>query len=156
MVADGKVTFTLEFKNNGAAFPAEYNVKSKALLFPKADYAKKLVGKGVVLQTIETTLNLGAGESKTVVVEKALPNMPKAGYLLGVTTNTDSSAFPSEDEGGNKMAAAASASPAARSSSRTTPAGGHAACRRARADRPDPSPAAAAGARAAEAPRSDL
>ncbi len=100
-VADGKIAFTLEFKNNGAAFPAEYAVKSKALLFPKADYAKRLVGTGIVLETIETTLNLGAGESKTVVVEKALPNTPKSGYFLGVTTNTDSSAFPSEEDGSN-------------------------------------------------------
>lgn len=97
-VSAGKISFSLTLKNAGAAMTGEAPVKTKAMLFPKADYATKIVGKGLVLETIDTTLNLASGQETTVTVERLLPNIPKGSYFLGATTNTSASAFTDPDE----------------------------------------------------------
>jgi hypothetical protein len=106
-VANGKVKASLTFKNLGLAMPGEVPVRTKLVLFPKADYAQRLVGTGLVLETVVTPLNLGAGQSVTVEVEKDLPNMPSNTYFLGATTNTDATTVPqdTEDDDGNPIPA---------------------------------------------------
>ena len=91
-IVDGKIRFSLEFRNIGLPMAAETAIKTKAMMFPKVDYSQQLVGNGLVLETIDSSLMLATGESKIVAVEKTLPNMPSGVYFLGATTNTDASA----------------------------------------------------------------
>lgn len=92
-VEGGKIRFALALTNVGGAMTAELPIKSKAMLFPKANYEMKLVGTGIVLETVATSAMLGEGETTIVNVEQTLPNVPKGSYYLGATTNTEQSAF---------------------------------------------------------------
>src|SRR5690606_35629054 len=84
--------FQLKFSNTGASMDKAIDVSSKALLVPRGDYARKLVGQGIVLDTIVSPLHLATGEETIVDVTATLPNVPEGEYYLGATTNTRYSA----------------------------------------------------------------
>ena len=92
VIEDGKIKFQLKFENKGLAMENEVSVGTKAFLVPRGEYNRKLVGTGLVLETIYSPMNLGAGDEIIVDVEKTLPNVPEGSYMLGATTNTRASA----------------------------------------------------------------
>lgn len=96
-ISGGRIHFSLRIANIGAPMAQAGEVRSKAFLIKKDNYAAKLAGQGIVLESIVSNFQLAAEQSTVVEVDQLLPNIPQGSYYLGATTNTLASSYRDAD-----------------------------------------------------------
>ncbi len=95
-IEQGVVRYRLKLTNCGADMDEARTMYAKAFLVPKRDYAKSLVGQGVVLETFATSLSLRREQVSFVDLAQELPALAGGDYFLGVTINTRAAPIPAE------------------------------------------------------------
>ena len=92
-VTGNSIHFVLKVSNIGLPMPGEAKVGIKAFLIRQEDYATKIAGQGIVLETVVPTMQLASQGSTVVDLVQALPVVPEGKYFLGATINTMASLY---------------------------------------------------------------